>query len=76
MKQYTCLKFFYNIGWKGEEKEWGRWRERWREWDMMMEEISLKIGREDDGLGGGKEEDKIFLGIRDSTILLMCFLLT
>lgn len=43
---------------------------------MMMEEISLKIGREDDGLGGGKEEDKIFLGIRDSTILLMCFLLT
>jgi len=42
----------------------------------MMKEINLKIGREEDGFGGGKEEDKIFLGIRDSTILLMCFLPT
>jgi hypothetical protein len=39
-------------------------------------EISLKIGREDDGLRGGKEKNKIFLGIRDSVILLMWFLPT
>jgi hypothetical protein len=36
-------------------------------------EISMKIRREDDGLRGGKEKNKIFLGIRDSVILLMCF---
>jgi hypothetical protein len=39
-------------------------------------EISMKIRREDDGLRGGKEKNKIFLGIRDSVILLMWFLPT